>query len=96
MSGIQGTYHEGHVELDSPVNWPEGARVAVIPTASEIVLTDHDWPQTPNDLKELLACIDALEPLVLTPQDESEIASAREASRQKSSDAVRKQMGLKT
>ena len=30
MSIIHGTYKSGHIELDSPVDWPEGVRVGIL------------------------------------------------------------------
>ena len=34
MSTIQGTYKNGHVELDRPADWPEGCWVTVAPAVS--------------------------------------------------------------
>ena len=84
LSPIHGTYWKGRIDLDSPVDWPEGARVTVIPAAGGMGLSESDWPDSPETRATLVARIDAIEPLELTAADEAEIASAREAVRKAS------------
>jgi hypothetical protein len=84
MDTITGTYQEGRIILDSPVDWPEGSRVGVVPPqapAPRLGLRESEWPDDARGRAEWLAWYDALEPLELTPQDEAEIAAAREAIR---------------
>jgi len=93
MRVVTGTYHEGQVVLDSPVDWPDGARVNVA-TEETVGLSEADWPRTPEELDALVARFAALEPLEITPEEEAEIAAARAEVRRVTIEAVRKKMGL--
>ena len=56
MTIIHGTYKSGHVELDSPVDWPEGYRVEIRLTPEDgssheefrnsLGLREREWPTT--------------------------------------------------
>lgn len=91
---IQGTYHAGRVELDSPVDWPEGRRVSVLSEPATFGMREEDWPKTPEELARLVALIDSFESVEFTAEDEAEIAAARAVVRQKDLEAVRQKMGL--
>ncbi len=88
MSRVLGTYRDGRIVLDSTVDWPDGARVAIVAPA------EPEEPDSPEARAEWLARVDAVQPLELSPEDEAEIAAARAAVRQASLEAVRRQMGL--
>ena len=72
MSIIHGTYKSGHVELDSPVDWPEGVRVAVQPAKNvsaqtpepceKFGMSEEDWPTTKEGIEALIAEWNAIEP----------------------------------
>lgn len=94
MSIVTGTYRGGKVELDSPVDWPEGVRVAVVPPLERIGLSEAEWVDTPENRQRLLERMNTFEPVGFTPEDEAEIGAAREAVKQVTLAAVRKQMGL--
>jgi hypothetical protein len=94
MNDVQGTYRGGRVEVDTPVDWPEGSRVTIIREQTALGLTESDWPDTPETRKALIEKIDAIEPLELTPEDISEIDRARDAVREISIRSVREKMGL--
>jgi hypothetical protein len=94
MDPIFGTYHDGRVELDAPVDWPEGARLAVFPASESIGLDEALWDDSPEARAALAARIDALDPLDLTEEDRRAIQQARDESKQVSVEAVRRQMGL--
>jgi hypothetical protein len=64
-SGV-GTIRNGHVEFEKPIEWQSGPRVRVIPEEEPFGIPEEDWPTTPEGIRELLAKIDALEPLELT------------------------------
>jgi predicted DNA-binding antitoxin AbrB/MazE fold protein len=92
---VFGTYENGSVKLDAPVDWSEGSRVVVQPTEPEgerIGMREEDWPTDPEGIANLLARMDALEPLELTADDEAGIAAARKAVRDYTIEAVRRQM----
>ena len=97
MNATTGTYRDGAIVLDTPVDWPEGARVTIIadgPRACASGLVEADWSDSLDARAERLKRIDAIEPLVLTEQDEAEIKAARDGVRRTSIEAVRRQMGL--
>ena len=94
MSPVHGTYRHGQIELDSPVGWPDGSRVTIAPARGGIGLNESDWPDNPETRAALVAKLEAMEPLEPSPEDEVEIAAAREAVRAATIRAVRGQMGL--
>ena len=47
---IQGTYHNGRVELDDSVDWAEGRRVSVAIAADSLGLRETDWPTSDEQL----------------------------------------------
>jgi hypothetical protein len=82
MSTIRGRYIGGKIVPDSRPDWPEGTEVEVRPA------TDDDdppgtvgpvWDNSPQGIADWLAWYESLEPLILTPEDEERIRSAREA-----------------
>jgi hypothetical protein len=94
MDSVLGTYREGHIVLDGPVNLREGSRVVILPAAEGIGLNEATWPDTAEARAEILARMDAVEPLEFTPEEEAEIAAAREAVKNVTIEAVQKKMGL--
>jgi hypothetical protein len=94
MDAIYGTFQGGHVLLDEPVNWPEGSRVMIARATKCKGLTEEEWPETKEGISALLANLDAIEPLEFSPEEEAEIAAAREEVRRVTIEAVKRQMGL--
>ncbi len=105
MSIIHGTYKSGHVELDSPVDWPEGARVVISPTSKNgesdasspresFGMREEDWPTTKEGIEALIAEWNAMEPLELTSEDEAAIKAAQKWIGDYTKAAVAKEMGL--
>lgn len=54
MQKALATFRKGHVELMSPVDWPEGTAVEVIPLQQQIGMTEDDWPTTADGIQRLL------------------------------------------
>jgi hypothetical protein len=88
VAAIRGTIRNGKVEFDSPPAWPEGAEVlvvdSVIPSAPDEpfrMLTEEEQGDDPESIVRWLAAYDALEPLILTPDDEARIRAARDEQR---------------
>jgi hypothetical protein len=94
MMAVRGTYKKGRIILDSAVDWPEGSRVLIEPANPEMGLRESEWPETPENLAELLKRMDEFEPLEISPEEEREIEAARQEVRKVTIEAVRKQMGL--
>src|ERR1051325_10095404 len=91
---VSGVYRRGKIDLDHRVERPDGARVEVAPRAGEIRLCEKLCPDTPEGRAALVAYMNTLEPLELTPEDEAEIAAAFEESKKVTLEAVRRKMGL--
>jgi hypothetical protein len=107
MNEILGTYREGHVELASPVNWPDGTPVTV--QAKSLTAhaqpaedwrenwgIDDDWPDTPENRAEILRRIDGVEPLDMTPEEEAEWHTTLAWFGEYTREAVKRDMGLTT
>ena len=92
---LTGVIREGRVELDAPAPLPNGTRVRIEPECTDEEDSDHHpWPTTPEGIEIMLRELDAIEPAVLTPQEQIEIAEFRAACKAKDVEKVRKQMGL--
>jgi hypothetical protein len=100
---IQGTYRAGHVELDSAVSWPDGARVTVMPQATQAAnaydvgewgIEEDAYLDTPEFRAQVIARMDSFEPVELTPEEEAEWQAARQWIKDYTIAAVRRQMGL--
>jgi hypothetical protein len=94
MTVAHGIYQDGKVDLDDTVDWPNGERVTVVTDRHPIGMNEADWPNTPEALADLLKRMAEFEPVEFTPEDEAEIAKAREEVRRVTLAAVRQQMGL--
>jgi hypothetical protein len=94
MNPVFATFHDGQVELESAVDWPEGARLAIYPASERIGLDEGSWEDTPEARASLIAKMDGFAPLDLTEEDGRLINAAREESKKVSIEAVRRQMGL--
>jgi hypothetical protein len=84
MNVIHGTWKNGQILLDEPADWPEGCRVVIEPAAREtsIGIPEEEWPTDPEGIARLLAQMDAIEPLLMTPQEEAEWAAALQAQKE--------------
>ena len=80
------TFRNGHVEFDHKVDWPDGTRLEVMPTGTNLGLDESDWPQTPEEKAEWLAWFKTLEPFDMSPKEldafEAELKSSKEAQKQ--------------
>src|SRR5437762_421446 len=96
---VPGTFHDGRVVLEAPVDWPEGMKVQVIPVESgeRIGLTEEEWSDSPEAIEDWLRWYRALEPLKITPEEEAEFWRFQEEIDRYTKEAVRRQMeeGLK-
>jgi hypothetical protein len=79
MKTILGTWKNGQLEFDGPPNWPDGCRVSIEPITQEETLgmREEDWPTTPEGIAQVLAQMDQVEPLEMTPEEEADLAAWR-------------------
>jgi hypothetical protein len=77
---VKGVIREGRVEVDEPVNLPDGSEVTItgFPHGKFVGLPDNDRPPTPEEIAADLAAMDEIEPLELTDEE----LAAWEAERQ--------------
>ena len=95
MSVLTGVIRDGRVELDVPAPLPNGTRVRVEPeTADSDDFEQQPWPTTPEGIEAMLRELDAIEPAVLTAEEQADIAKSRAACKAKDMEKVRRQMGL--
>jgi hypothetical protein len=96
MERITATVQGGRFVPDAPVGLPDGTRVTLdlVSTNGEGAAASRPWPTTPEGIEELIRELEAIEPAILTPQEEGELAEFRAAVKRKDIESVRKQMGL--
>ena len=107
LSKATGRYVDGHVELDSTVDWEQGMPVTIVPsvpsngdgnglrTADQSDWgIDDNWPDTPENRAEILRRIDAVEPLEMTPEEEQEWQATLDWIGDYTLQAVKRDMGL--
>lgn len=88
MISVTGTYHDGAVRLDAPVDLPEGAHVQVTldpaPARSgeteDFSMDGRPWPKTDAEIQEWIAWFDALEP-IMTEEEYQRFTTEREEQR---------------
>ena len=103
MSIVHGTYKSGHIELDSPVDWPEGARVEILSAFGtngredeDFGMDERDWPTTKEGIEALIARMDAREPVQYSADDLKRIEEAHQWFGDYTRAAVAKDMGLES
>lgn len=69
MELISGTYHDGRVDLDRSVDWPEGTEVEVSRTFAPQGRSEEQWPQDPEQIERLLKEWESIQPLVFTTKE---------------------------
>ena len=89
-----GTYRDGHVELDKPVDWEEGIRVSVESEKDKLGRDEADWPTDPEGIEKLVQEMKALKPLVTTPQEYEELQAAWKRAKETSIDLLKKEWGI--
>ena len=84
MHAIKVKYRDGKVVLAEKADWPEDTDVLVEPIAQEKTLgiREEDWPTDPEGIAKLLALVDSLEPLEMTPEEEAEWKAALQAQKE--------------
>ena len=81
MEHTSGTYRDGVVQLDEPVDWPEETPVQVVQTVPVEEAQDGEdflgdgtrYPDTPEGVAELLRRMESVEPFELSEREANEI-----------------------
>jgi hypothetical protein len=71
---IKGVIRNGKVEVDDPIDLPEGTQVIVTAAAGE---PDDSGPMTSDEIARVLAAMEKVEPFDMTPQEEAAIKAWR-------------------
>src|ERR1700732_5354577 len=73
MSSIlkKGIIRNGRVEVDEPINLPDGSEVTIIgrATGKFVVLEDNDRPMTPAEISQTLAAMAKIEPFEMSAEE---------------------------
>src|SRR6266404_2128002 len=73
MSSIlrKGVIRAGRVEVDEPINLPDGSEVTIIGHANGkfVGLQDNDRPMTPVEIAQTLAAMSRVEPFDMTDEE---------------------------
>jgi hypothetical protein len=83
MTAIKAIVKGGRLELEVPADWPEGTVVEIHPVGqagqnagrpmtSEEEAGEEGWSNTPEAIADWLRWYDSLEPLTLTPEEETD------------------------
>jgi hypothetical protein len=79
MEAVLGIVRGGRVEFETPNPIPEGTRVRVEPAAHELDDwgAENEWPETPEGIEAMIAELRAIEPAVLTPDEQADLQAFR-------------------
>jgi hypothetical protein len=77
---LKGIIESGQVVLSQPANLPDGTPVTVLPhdAGTTLGIPDEEWPVTADAIAGMLARIDRLEPLEITPAEEADSLAWRQ------------------
>jgi hypothetical protein len=80
MTSIKAVVRNGRIEIDKPINLPDGTQLTIpIPDPSEIPeTTDDDGFDTPEAVENWLRWYDALEPVEFTEKERAAWETARQ------------------
>jgi len=97
MITIRATWRDGRVILEEPADWAEGVHLLVAEREAPVRpitqgMSEDEQGETPEEIERWIAETDAIPPLVLTPEEESDLFSWREKSRRFNLQAVERQM----
>jgi hypothetical protein len=70
MKTIKGRVKAGRLEVDEPIEWPDGTPVEIRPVDPA---DDGDGLMTPEEIAGILAAMDRVEPFEMTPTEQAEL-----------------------
>lgn len=78
MSTIRAIVRSGRIEVDEPVDLPDGTELTMpIPDSPVVGLKDDEWSDTREAIEAWIEWYDSLEPLGFTPPERAAWAAAR-------------------
>lgn len=77
MREIEAMVRDGRVVTETPLNLPDGTKVKIVQSDDAPSGGVDIWENSPEGLKAWNKWIDSLEPFILTPEEEADIAKFR-------------------
>ena len=79
MTTIKAIVRSGRIEVDDPIDLPDGTELIIpLPNPSEALgIRDEDWSDTPEAIDGWIRWYDALEPVELTSEERALWEAAR-------------------
>ena len=76
---LKGTIENGQVVLPRPADLPDGTEVTVLSLGSRTPLgiPDDEWPMNPEDIAQLQARMERVEPFDMTAAEEADTSAWR-------------------
>ncbi len=72
MNTIKATVRGGRLEVDQPINLPDGTELLIpLPNGSD-QNGDDEWDNSPEGIANWLRWYESLEPLIRTPEEEAD------------------------
>jgi hypothetical protein len=98
MKAIRATVKSGRLELNEPIEWPDGTQVLIEPAATNRVLgiDESQWRDDPDSLADWDAWIKTIEPLEFTSEERATIDHFDQQMGRYNVDAVARQMEERT
>ena len=94
MNAIKATWKKGHVQLDSPADWPEGRRLVV--TEDSIVdvdfMNEAEQTDSAEEIDRWITELEALPGLTMTPEQEAEMLAWRKREKEHNFEAARREL----
>jgi hypothetical protein len=87
MDAIKATVRNGRIEVDGPLDLPDGTELLVFPSTEAAggrgeADDDDDWDDTPQGIADWLRWYDSLQPLIFTPEELEAWSEDRRARRE--------------
>ena len=72
----RGTIQHGQIEMNEPIDLPDGSKVTVqVAISKEADDSEDDWDNSPEGIADWLRWYQSLEPLIFSPEEEKDTAA---------------------
>ena len=72
MNSLKGIVKNRQIVVEVPTDWPEGCEVVIEPVNDPKDVGDDEGPMTEEEIKTVLAAMNQIEPLLMTPKEEAQ------------------------
>lgn len=77
MTAIKATVRSGRIELDEPIDLPDGTELLIPMPNGALTATDDDGPMSANEIARVLAALDRIVPFERSEQEEARLEADR-------------------